>query len=78
MPTHTHMHTPTHTHMHTHTGEMPKNHEILREIACLCDQLPVLENKTFERDFHSVSGPVEAVLSHCFLDPIYCADFPPL
>ena len=37
------------------TGDLPANHEILREISSLCDQLPVLDNKLFEKDFCSVS-----------------------
>jgi len=40
------------------TGELPKNHEILREISSLCDQLPVLENKMFEKEFHSQTNEV--------------------
>lgn len=36
-------------------GDLPKNHEILREISSLCDQLPILESRSFEKDFFSVS-----------------------
>ncbi len=41
----------------SHAGELPKNHEILREVSSLCDQVPVLDSKSFGRDFHSVSKP---------------------
>lgn len=37
------------------SGDLPANHEVLREVSSLCDQLPVLDNKVFEKDFCSVS-----------------------
>ena len=30
--------------------------EVLREIASLCDQLPIIDNQLFKKDFYSVSG----------------------
>lgn len=53
------------------SGELPKNHEILREISSLCDQLPVLD-KSFQTDFHSVSSqpPTSPFLISSILAPI--------
>ena len=39
-------------------GDLPKNHEILREISSLCDQLPILESRSFEKDFFSQTNDV--------------------
>ena len=36
-------------------GDLPSNHEVLREVSSLCDQLPVLDNKVFDKNFCSVS-----------------------
>lgn len=48
-----------------HSGDLPANHEVLREVSSLCDQLPVLDNKVFDKDFCSVSG--YNILVHCIL-----------
>lgn len=37
-------------------GELPMNHEILRDVSCLCSKLPVLDSSKFESEFYSVSG----------------------
>ena len=44
------------TRMYIIAGDLPANHEILREVSSLCDQLPVLDNRVFEKDFCSVSS----------------------
>ena len=30
------------------------NHEILRDVSCLCSKLPVLDSSKFESEFYSV------------------------
>ncbi|XP_064394720.1 COP9 signalosome complex subunit 6-like [Halichondria panicea] len=40
------------------TGELPTNMEVLREIASLCDQLPVIDNQLFKKDFYSQTNEV--------------------
>ena len=35
-------------------GELTMNCAVLREISSLCDQLPVLDNKLFEKSFQDV------------------------
>lgn len=37
-------------------GELPKNHEILREAYSLCHRLPVLQSNRFRQDFYNVSS----------------------
>ena len=36
------------------SGELPKNHEILRKVSSLCHQLPVLDGAVFQKEFHRV------------------------
>lgn len=36
-------------------GEIPKNHDILREAYSLCYRLPVLNTPQFKEDFYNVS-----------------------
>lgn len=38
-----------------HVGEVPFNHEILREANALCHRLPVLSTLKFKTDFYDVS-----------------------
>ncbi|OPJ83286.1 hypothetical protein AV530_013625 [Patagioenas fasciata monilis] len=38
-------------------GEVPFNHEILREACALCHCLPVLSTDKFKTDFYDVSDP---------------------
>ncbi len=40
------------------SGELPKNHEILREAYSLCHRLPVLNTERFKEEFYNVSLPV--------------------
>lgn len=37
------------------SGEVPKNHDILREAYSLCYRLPVLNTPKFKEDFYNVS-----------------------
>ena len=36
-------------------GELPKDHQVLREINSLCHQLPAIDTLQFREDFHMVS-----------------------
>lgn len=36
-------------------GQLPKNHEILREAYSLCHRLPVFQSSRFRQDFYNVS-----------------------
>lgn len=36
------------------SGELPMNHEILREAYSLCHRLPVIQNARFRQDFYNV------------------------
>ncbi len=42
-------------------GEVPFNHEILREANALCHRLPVLNTLKFKTDFYDVSVSVSSV-----------------
>ena len=39
----------------SNAGEIPKNHDILREAYSLCYRLPVLNTDKFKEDFFNVS-----------------------
>lgn len=36
-------------------GQLPRNHEILREAYSLCHRLPVVQSPRFRQDFYNVS-----------------------
>ena len=36
-------------------GELPKNHEVLREAYSLCHRLPVMNTAKFREEFYSVN-----------------------
>jgi len=36
--------------------ELPCNHQVLRQVSAVCNQLPVLDKAVFDKDFHSVGG----------------------
>lgn len=36
-------------------GQLPTNHEILREVYSLCHRLPVIQSPRFRQDFYNVS-----------------------
>ncbi len=41
--------------------------EVLREIASLCDQLPIIDNQLFKKDFYSVSGYEIELIYPCLM-----------
>lgn len=43
-------------------GEVPFNHDILREAYALCHCLPVLSTDKFKTDFYDVSGNLGRVV----------------
>lgn len=37
------------------SGQLPSNHEVLREAYSLCHRLPVVQHQKFRQDFYNVS-----------------------
>jgi hypothetical protein len=59
-------------------GELPKNHEILREAYSLSHRLPVLQSSRFRADFYNVSlscGPSLWFFACCFMHFVYTPSF---
>lgn len=48
-------------------GDLPKNHEVLREVSSLCAQLPVLDRASFQSEFYCQTNDV---LLMCYLATI--------
>jgi len=63
-------------------GELPKNHEILREAYSLSHRLPVLQSSRFRADFYNVSlfiiWPQPVVFACCFMCFVYMPFIIPL
>lgn len=40
------------------SGDLPKDHKVLRKVSSLCHQLPVLDGTAFQKEFHSQTNDV--------------------
>lgn len=56
----------------TKQGQIPKDHGVLRNLACLCNQLPAIDSKEFSQEFISVfrlcSFSYLTGIQRCFVD----------